>query len=86
MPDIFLADNTPAEFKKSSLLAEEQLRKLEDADQKVLGSESSTLHLLSSGLTSQAKVLNKIIDNIDQLELKQGQQLDPEIYYIHTAF
>ena len=82
MPDIFLADNTPAEFKKSSLLAEEQLRKLEDADQKVLGSESSTLHLLSS----QAKVLDKIIDNIDKLELKQGQQLDPEIYYIHTAF
>ena len=64
MPDVFLQNNTPAEFKKAGQLAEQQLQKLEDTDHKVLGSESSTLHLLSSGLTSQAKVLNTIIDKL----------------------
>ena len=79
MPDRFHQDNTPAEFKKSGLLAEEQLRKLEDTDLKVLGSESSTLHLLSSGLTSQAKVLNTIIEKFDALALKPGQDLGNEL-------
>ena len=79
MPDRFHQDNTPAEFKKSGLLAEEQLRKLEDTDLKVLGSESSTLHLLSSGLTSQAKVLNTIIEKFDKLQLKTGQELGTEL-------
>ena len=79
MPDRFHQDNTPAEFKKSGLLAEEQLRKLEDTDLKVLGTESSTLHLLSSGLTSQAKVLNTIIEKFDTLQLKEGQELGTEL-------
>ena len=79
MPDVFLQDNTPAEFKKSGQLAEQQLQKLEDTDHKVLGSESSTLHLLSSGLTSQAKVLNTIIDKFAKLALKPGQELGNEL-------
>lgn len=79
MPDLFHQDNTPAEFKKSGLLAEEQLRKLEDTDLKVLGSESSTLHLLSSGLTSQAKVLNTIIEKFDSLVLKPDHELGTDL-------
>ena len=71
--------NIPAEFSQTSQLAEDQLTKLENSDQKVLGSESSTLNLLSSGLTSQTKVLNSLIDKLDSFQLKAGTDLGTDI-------
>ena len=79
MPDVFDPHNIPPEFAQTSQLAEDQLTKLENSDQKVLGSESSTLNLLSSGLTSQAKVLNSLIDKLDSFELKAGNELGTEV-------
>ena len=79
MPDAFDPANIPAEFAHSSQLAEEQLTKLAASDQKVLGSESSTLNLLSRGLTSQAKVLNSLVDKLGAFELRQGQELGNEV-------
>ena len=75
MPDAFDAANIPPEFAQTSQLAEDQLNKLQNSDQRVLGSESSTLNLLTSGLTSQAKVLNTIIDKLDAFELRPDQEL-----------
>ena len=79
MPDVFDPHNIPAEFAQTSQLAEDQLTKLENSDQKILGSESSTLNLLSSGLTSQAKVLNTLIDKLDSFQLKAGNELGTEV-------
>ena len=79
MPDVFDPLNIPAEFAQTSQLAEDQLTKLQNSDQKVLGSESSTLNLLSSGLTSQTKVLNSLIDKLDSFKLKEGTELGTDI-------
>ena len=79
MPNVFDPANIPPEYAHSSRLAEEQLTKLADSDQRVLGSESSTLNLLSSGLTSQAKVLNSLVDKLSAFELRAGQELGDEI-------
>ena len=79
MPDAFDPANIPAEFAQSSQLAEDQLTKLANSDQKVLGSESSTLNLLSSGLTSQAKVLNSLIDKLGAFQLRAGEELGEEV-------
>ena len=68
MPDAFDPANIPVEFAQSSQLAEDQLNKLQNSDQRILGSESSTLNFLTSGLTSQAKVLNSLIDKLDSFE------------------
>ena len=79
MPDVFDPANIPPEYAHSSRLAEEQLAKLADSDQRVLGSESSTLNLLSSGLTSQAKVLNSLVDKLSAFELRPGQDLGTDV-------
>ena len=79
MPDVFNPLNIPPEYAQTSQLAEDQLTKLENSDQKILGSESSTLNLLSSGLTSQAKVLNSLIDKLDSFQLKAGNELGTEV-------
>lgn len=79
MPDVFNPLNIPPEYAQTSQLAEDQLTKLENSDQKILGSESSTLNLLSSGLTSQAKVLNTLIDKLDSFQLKAGNELGTEV-------
>ena len=79
MPNVFNPLNIPPEFAQTSQLAEDQLTKLENSDQKILGSESSTLNLLSSGLTSQAKVLNTLIDKLDSFQLKAGNELGTEV-------
>ena len=75
MPDVFDPTNIPAEYQQTSQLAEDQLTKLEASDQKVLGPESSTLHLLSSGLTSQTKVLNSLIDKLDSFQLRRKHSI-----------
>ena len=75
MPDAFDPANIPVEFAQSSQLAEDQLNKLQNSDQRILGSESSTLNLLTSGLTSQAKVLNSLIDKLDSFELRPDHEL-----------
>ena len=79
MPNAFDPTNIPAEYQQTSQLAEDQLTKLEASDQKVLGPESSTLHLLSSGLTSQTKVLNSLIDKLDSFQLKAGSDLGTDV-------
>ena len=72
-------DECPPEFVLSHKAAKKALEDLQKSSGKHLSEESSILNLLSSGFTSQAETLEKVVKTLQKCTLQPGQEIEADL-------